>query len=149
MADTTRPNGTSGGEHTGLVQTVYGPVRGFVDDGMRKFLGIPYAAPPVGELRWRPPKTPEPWTEPLKAVAFGPVCAQTSACFPGFGHESSTEDCLYLNVFVPAGHKIGEEQTLPVMVWIPGGGFFCGSSNGKFPHSPKDCAVRGMAFFIA
>ena len=92
---------TSNHERSGIVQTTYGPVLGFVDEGMQKFLGIPYAAPPVGELRWRPPTSPHPWEEPLEVVSFGPICAQTSVCFPGFGSTSSTEDCLYLNVFVP------------------------------------------------
>lgn len=118
-------------ELTATVQTTYGPVRGLVDDGMQKFLGIPYAAPPIGNLRWRPPSLSKVWKEPLDTVRFGPVCAQTSACFPGFASDSSNEDCLYLNVFTP--HQLFDDQgaklLLPVMVWIHGGGFAGGASN--------------------
>ena len=133
-------------EHTGIVQTTYGPVRGFVDDGMQKFLGIPYAAPPVGDLRWRPPDAPRTWKEPLNAVAFGPVCAQTSVCFPGFGSESSTEDCLYLNVFTPIANKLNSEQKLPVVVFIHGGGFAGGASND---YDPTTLVNDGHVVFVS
>ncbi|MET9255618.1 carboxylesterase family protein [Streptomyces sp. NPDC003717] len=108
---------------TPTVPTSDGPVRGTTEDGIRRYVGIPYAAPPVGDLRWTPPRRPAPWTAPLDAVAYGPVCAQDTTCFPGFGHHSDTEDCLYLNVYAPEGTG---QDPLPVMVWIPGGGFFLG-----------------------
>ena len=137
---------SNGMEHTEIVQTTNGPVRGFVDDGMQKFLGIPYAAPPVGDLRWRPPNAPRSWKEPLNAVGFGPVCAQSSVCFPGFGSDSSAEDCLYLNVFTPEAHKLNDEQRLPVMVFIHGGGFASGASND---YNPTALVNHGHVMFVS
>ena len=118
-------------EHTGIVVTTHGPVKGFVKNGMRQFLGIPYAAPPVGELRWRPPVSPTNWSEPIDAIAFGNVCAQDSSCFPGFGHASAFEDGLYLNVMTPK--RLEQGRKLAVIVLIPGGGLFCGGSNDYDP----------------
>ncbi|MET7508475.1 carboxylesterase family protein [Streptomyces albidoflavus] len=117
---------------TAVVRTDDGPVRGTTDGEIRRYVGIPYAAPPVGGLRWTPPRRPRLWSEPLEAVSYGPVCAQDTRCFPGFGHHSTTEDCLYLNVYVPEGGQAGEGP-LPVMVWIPGGGFFLGGGNDYDP----------------
>jgi para-nitrobenzyl esterase len=119
-------------------------VRGIVRDGMRQFLGIPYAAPPTGELRWRPPVAPGRWQEPFDAVAFGNVCAQDTSCFPGFGYFSDTEDCLYLNVFAPQQCDAGAR--LPVMVWIPGGGLFIGGSND---YNPSALVIDGPVVFVS
>ncbi|MDX6741680.1 carboxylesterase/lipase family protein [Actinocorallia sp. A-T 12471] len=116
---------------TEVVHLAEGPLRGTTDGEIRRFVGIPYAAPPVGDLRWRPPQPPERWTEPRDAVEYGPVCAQDTSCFPGFGHHSETEDCLYLNVYAP--EDAGEP--LPVMVWIPGGGFFLGGGGDYDPSA--------------
>src|SRR5205823_2282746 len=85
---------------TEVIVTSHGRVRGFVDSGMRKFLGIPYAAPPVGDLRWRPPQPPAPRPAPLDAVAFGQTCAQNPS-IQGFAAASEHEDCLFLNVVTP------------------------------------------------
>jgi len=83
-----------------LVFTFSGPVRGFVSTaGVREFLGIPYGAPPVGHLRWRPPVPHEPWFTPLEATQFANHCPQPPS---PFGIGSVTEDCLFLNVFTPA-----------------------------------------------
>ncbi|OAQ66038.1 alpha/beta-hydrolase [Pochonia chlamydosporia 170] len=117
---------------TELVYTSDGPVRGVTSDGMRKWLGIPYAAPPVGQLRWMPPVPPEPWAKPHEATNFGPICAQEEGSFPGFGHNSLSEDCLYLNVFAPESKH---EALLPVMVWLHGGGLFQGASNDYNPQA--------------
>lgn len=119
-------------------------MRGRVRDGMNVFLGIPYAAPPVGDLRWRPPAPAPSWSEPLDAVAFGAVCAQDSTRLPGFGHFSETEDCLYLNVFSPVGSNIGDDR--PVMVWFPGGGLYCGGSNG---YNPSALVCDGDVVFVS
>lgn len=108
------------------VSTQYGPVQGFVSGNVDRFYGIPFAAPPVGALRWRPPQPPAPWSTVLQARAFAPHCPQPEI-YDGFNSPSTNEDCLYLNVFTPAGAKAGEQ--LPVMFWIFGGGFEGGESD--------------------
>src|SRR5690625_2674081 len=98
-----------------VVMTDNGRVAGKVTPAMRKYLGIPYAAPPVGDLRWKPPQPAQPWTGTLEATRFANHCPQTDS---PFGQPSTTEDCLYLNVFTPKA-----EGPHPVMVWIHGGAF--------------------------
>ena len=98
-----------------------GPVQGLQANGVRRYLGIPYAAPPVGELRWRPPQPAAPWTEPRQAMAFGPACPQGGPL-----ENAGNEDCLFLNVWTPVREK---GEPLPVMVWIHGGGFNFGSAS--------------------
>ena len=116
--------------HIGLVVSVAdGRVRGRQAGDTDEYLGIPYAAPPVGQLRWAPPQPPVPWHGIRLATAFAPHCPQS----PGdFGRPSTTEDCLYLNVFRPAGETSG---ALPVMVWIHGGGFIGGESDDYDPSA--------------
>jgi para-nitrobenzyl esterase len=126
------------------VATCSGPLRGLVIDGMHRFLGIPYAAPPVGSLRWHPPQPPAGWRLPRDAFAYGSVCAQNNKAFPGFGHSSHTEDCLYLNVYAPEGADA--DSRLPVMVWIPGGGLFIGGSNG---YDPSALVKQGHVVFVS
>jgi para-nitrobenzyl esterase len=99
-----------------------GPICGLSVNGTNEWFGIPYAAPPVGPLRWEPPQAPTPWTTMLQATQFGSECAQS---FPGFGSGGS-EDCLFVNVWAPADGSTG----LPVLVHIHGGGFVIGSGNG-------------------
>ena len=96
-----------------LVRTDAGPVRGTVLADHQLYQGIPYAAPPVGELRWRSPQPVTPWTTPRDATKPGPACAQSNGANSG----SDTEDCLYLNVTTPSRH--GRK---PVMVYLHGGG---------------------------
>jgi len=112
-----------------------GPVRGKIADGLRVFLGIPYAAPPVGVLRWSPPQPPEPWTQPREADAFGCPCPQTGPL-----EASASEDCLTLNVWTPA-REAGAR--LPVMVWIHGGGFNFGASSQP-EYEGGNLARRGV-----
>ena len=110
------------------IQTKYGIVRGVTDDEVSVFKGIPYAAPPVGEYRWRPPQPVEPWDGIRDATEFGPNCAQGGwGAAPGTIAEGSSEDCLYLNLWVPSGAE--PDAKLPVMVWIHGGAFVGGSGN--------------------
>lgn len=109
-----------------IIQKASGPIQGIVRNGISQFLGIPYAAPPVGALRWRPPTPGQPWSAPLRARAFRSNCPtnQTAGAFAG--PPGTTEDCLYLNVFAPPA---AAGQKAPVMVFIHGGGNFTGSGN--------------------
>jgi para-nitrobenzyl esterase len=111
------------------VRTESGIVRGVTDLNVDIFKGIPFAAPPVGEYRWRPPQPVTAWEGVRDASNYGANCAQ--AGWPrGSGGiaEGSSEDCLYLNLWLPAGTKPGAK--LPVMVWIHGGAFVGGSGSG-------------------
>jgi len=103
-----------------------GILKGAVDGGVLSFKGIPYAAPPVGDLRWKPPQPVTPWSGVRPATAYGSDCMQLP--FPGDAAPLGTppaEDCLVLNVWRPAGAS----TKLPVMVWIYGGGFVNGGSS--------------------
>jgi para-nitrobenzyl esterase len=100
-----------------VVKVKQGSVQGVVAEGVEMFQGIPYAAPPVGDLRWRAPVAAANWTGVRDATKPGGECQKV-------------EDCLYVNVTRPVGAKPG--QKLPVMVWIHGGGFTVGTSTGAF-----------------
>jgi para-nitrobenzyl esterase len=117
-------------EHGGpLVRTTEGPVQGFVNNGMNSFLGIPFAAAPVGALRWQPPQPRAAWTQTLDATKFGNTCPQITELGVFAGPVSVTEDCLFLNVFTPNHGPAANTKKLPVLVWIHGGGLFDGESN--------------------
>lgn len=110
-----------------LVTTGSGTVRGVVAGAVVSFKGIPYAAPPLGPLRWRPPQPPKPWRGVRDASEFGHDCMQVPTEFEVLA-TTPNEDCLYLNVWRPAG----EGRGLPVLVWIHGGGFVGGGSSSPF-----------------
>ncbi len=105
------------------VQTDKGAVEGSLLGSTRAFLGIPFAAPPTGDLRWKPPAPAEPWTATLKATAKGPSCAQLGALSKTLDTTSS-EDCLTVNVWTPEALAPAPR---PVLVWIHGGAFVLGS----------------------
>ena len=107
-----------------VVQTAAGTVRGIVAPDHRLFAGIPYAAPPVGPLRWQPPTPAAPWQGLRDATQSGPRCLQDPGGDPEFGRQTD-EDCLTLNVWTPPGDVSRSQR--PVMVWIHGGAFINGS----------------------
>jgi para-nitrobenzyl esterase len=108
--------------------TLQGSIVG-LDVHARQFLGIPYAKPPVGDLRWKPPQKPEPWKTVREATEFGKRCAQLAS--PALGNAASNdEDCLYLNVWTPSPVP---QAAKPVMVWFHGGGNVNGSANEPVP----------------
>ena len=82
-----------------VVGTANGAVRGLANGAVDEFLGIPYAAPPVGALRWRPPQPAASWSGVRDATQFAPHCPQPAS---PFGQASTSEDCLFLNVFTPS-----------------------------------------------
>ncbi len=114
-------SGGASGDRGLVVETRSGPVEGYEDDGVFSYRGIPYAAPPVGDLRWKPPIDPASWTETLAVTEKGNICPQEAFLglpTPGF---APAEDCLYINIDTPV-----QGAELPVMVWIHGGGFTVG-----------------------
>jgi len=136
-AATASDGGAKGGD-AGSATASVGPVSAVtIDDGplngklvgeTRQFLGIPYAKPPVGELRWKPPQPIAKWTSPRAATAFGKRCAQVASAVL-MNAASDDEDCLYLNVWAPA-----KATALPVMLWIHGGGNVNGSASEPVPY---------------
>ncbi|SEF82263.1 para-nitrobenzyl esterase [Nonomuraea solani] len=121
-----------------VVRTDKGVIRGEVLQDHRAFRGIPYARPPVGELRWRAPRPAEPWRGVRDATAPGSQCAQLPTPFGGTA--TYIEDCLYLNVTTPMrGHR------LPVMVWVHGGN---NTSGDGALYAPPDLAVDGNVVLV-
>jgi len=124
-----------------------GQVAGVEVGGVRVFKGIPFAAPPVGDLRWKPPEPVVPWTGVRKADAFGPQCMQLPLP-TGSPYASDpapmSEDCLYLNVWTSAGAN----EKRPVMMWIYGGGWTIGAasaaSDGVFIYDGAMLARKGV-----
>jgi para-nitrobenzyl esterase len=128
-----------------MVEIDSGRIEGRAADGVDSFKGIPYAAPPVGRLRFRPPAPVEPWTGSRPASAYGAEAPQDSGrvdTLKGPSGLAQSEDCLTLNVFAP-GDGTGERGGgLPVMVFIHGGGFSTGTS-GHIAHDGTVLARRG------
>lgn len=107
-----------------VIATRAGRVRGIDHGATLSFLGLPYASPPTGSLRWAPPQAVRPWRGVRDATRYANYCAQSKALLD-FAERGTDEDCLYLNIFAPKA-----KGKHPVMMWIHGGGFYTGMSNG-------------------
>ncbi|WP_062650695.1 carboxylesterase/lipase family protein [Streptomyces maremycinicus] len=124
-----------------VVRTDQGRVRGLSHGSYTTFDGIPYAAPPTGPLRWRAPAPPAAWRGVRDATRPAERCVQMPA--PGAGAIVGSEDCLYLDVTVPAPAPAGKKR--PVLVWVHGGAFLGGSGSD---YSAERLAVRGDAVVV-
>jgi para-nitrobenzyl esterase len=116
-----------------------GALQGGVAGDVVSFKGVPYAKPPVGPWRWRPPQRPAPWSGVRDATRYGAICMQRIVKDNGVGPGPASEDCLTLNVFAPTAH----DKALPVMVWIHGGGFVNGSGTADLYDGSK-LAAQGV-----
>jgi para-nitrobenzyl esterase len=121
--------GTAHAQASKPVEVEGGLVRGTVEDGLTIYRGIPYAAPPMGDLRWKPPQPVQKWEGVKEATEFGCPCMQTNEAIAGLAPPS--ENCLFVNVWTPATNAA---DRLPVMVWIHGGGFMAGSPGEQIYH---------------
>src|ERR1700722_20723093 len=128
VSASTRGGQPAAGASGPVVGTANGAVRGLANGALDEFLGIPYAAPPVGALRWRPPQPAASWHGVRDATQFAPHCPQLAG---PFGQASTSEDCLFLNVFTPSHQK--PRSGHPVMVWIHGGALVSGESDDYLP----------------
>ncbi|MCC7256934.1 MAG: carboxylesterase family protein [Gammaproteobacteria bacterium] len=124
---------------TRSVATTSGDLTGVVTNGIATFRGIPYAAPPVGAWRWRPPQPVARRAGTFAAEAFGPACPQSGRSVARLGGLPLSEDCLVLNVYLPAA-ALGGGEPVPVMVWIHGGSFRTGA--GSYPGAEPLALVR-------
>lgn len=124
-----------------VIKTANGKVEGTVEQsGVLSFKGIPFAAPPVGDLRWKEPQPAKTWDDKLEAKQFGPNGMQYAVFGDmGFRSKGMSEDCLYLNVWSPAGAKKG----LPVLVYFYGGGFVAGDGS-EARYDGESMATKGI-----
>ncbi|MBN1663431.1 MAG: carboxylesterase family protein [Deltaproteobacteria bacterium] len=122
-----------------VVSTQYGSLSGYAANATTwQWLGIPYAKPPIGDLRWKPPQPPVAWTGVRDAVAWSDQAAQTIAN-QVFGEGGMSEDCLYLHVTAPKN-----ASNLPVMVWFHGGAFAVLTANSKQYNNPAGLTTKGV-----
>ena len=126
-----------------VVRTIYGPVKGTLTPGVAEFLGVRYAAPPTGNLRWTPPQPPTRWFLPMNATQFGNACPQVDSPFPAV---PTAEDCLFLNVYVPIRNRTNLFKQFPVMVWIHGGSLYSGASNY---YDPTPLVKQGNVIVVS
>jgi para-nitrobenzyl esterase len=130
-----------------VVTVESGKLQGVTEPGpspLRIFRGIPFAAPPVGDLRWREPQPVHPWPSIRNASEFGPRCMQQPLFSDMmFRSPAPSEDCLYLNVWTPAKLDGPQRRKLPVLVYIYGGGFMAGDASEK-RYDGASLARRGI-----
>lgn len=128
------------------VETASGVIEGKYESGVKTFLGVPFAKPPVGELRWKAPQPVEKWTGVRKATDFGPNPMQQPIFGDmNFGTKEMSEDCLYLNIWTPAKQM---DEKLPVLIYFNGGGLMAGS--GSEPrYAGLSMARRGIISITA
>lgn len=131
------------GADASVIQTTYGPIRGTYNNGMSVFLGIPYAAPPIGDLRFRPPQPHIGWKSILNVTQYGKSCVHAKTWNTDQGdYNRQSEDCLTINVVAP--NITALKRDLPVMVYIHAGEFIAGSSNdleSNWPYFGQDEAI--------
>ena len=127
------------------VQTADGRVAGIVRNGVESFKGIPFAAPPIGALRWRAPRPVAPWKGVLLATHYRPACMQHGMYPPDAAVEPVSENCLYLNIWKPVAARA---TALPVMVWIYGGALENGSAAVQL-YAGNKLARRGVIVVTA
>lgn len=121
-----------------VVETTSGPVQGTAEGDLEVFRGIPYAAPPVGDRRWKPPAAVTPWTDARDATDFGPACPQDPDEHEMAEGTPTSEDCLTVNVWTPS-----TTGRAPVMVFVHGGGFVAGSTRDPWYDGAR-LAERGV-----
>ena len=124
-----------------VIVTDQGPLRGLTVSGEQQFLGIPYAAPPVGSLRWLPPRPPARFKGVFQATQFGSACTQPNP--NAAGSTLGSEDCLTLNIYVPDIEP--PPHGFPVMVWIHGGGL---TGGGGFLYDPTSLVQKGNVIVV-
>ena len=124
-----------------IVRIDSGQLAGVLHDGVASFKGVPYAAPPVGKMRWRPPASVQPWSGVRKATQVGPLCMQKiNPQDNGVGPPPAREDCLNLDVYTPADRGA---TRLAVMFWIHGGGYVNGSGTAAL-YDGTNLAKQGV-----
>lgn len=136
-----------------VVETAGGKVRGYTEGGIHTFKGIPYGAPPTGNLRFMPPEKSKPWTDIRNSLQYGPACPQSAGrsddlfqFFFEFDRGYLDEDCLRLNIWTPA---VNDHRKRPVLFWLHGGGFSFGSSFELPSYDGRNLAQRGDVVVVS
>jgi len=126
-------------------ETTLGVANGvLIDEGIVAFLGLPFAEPPVGDLRFKPPVAIDAWDSPVDASEFGPACPQPAESGTGTLYDDQSEDCLTLNVWTPAA----DSKKRPVMVWVHGGGWIYEGTEDPL-YSGAHLAARGDVVVVS